>query len=297
MNEESSVMEKIRFFSDSPADLLPEDTVGAPYTMVPSSVIYDDGRSVYETDIDRDEYYAYLETCKNIPTSAMGSPEQWFDALEAAVKDGYTHALVYTISTTASSVYNSIHLAQAMIEERYPGVLTIEVIDSRQYSMIYGRLLLGTLKQSEQGWSFQQIVEDLKEKTLRNRAVLGAYSLRCMQKSGRVSGMSAFVGGALAIRPTLLAHDGLIEPLEKVRGVKKIVPSIVRHIKSRIIEPADQELMLVHGSVASEELDRLEALLYEEVKPKSIVRHSIGVTVATNCGPETIAVGFFGEPF
>jgi len=290
-------MEKIRFFSDSPADLLPEDTAGAPYTMVPSSVIYDDGRVVYETDIDRDEYYAYLETCRNIPDSAMGSPQQWFEAFEAAVQDGYTHALVYTISSTASSVCNSIHLAQAMIEEKYPGALTVELIDSRQYSMIYGRLLLESFKQNEQGWGFERIACDLRRRTRRNQAIMGAYSLRFMQKSGRISGMAALAGGALKVRPILLARDGLIAPVEKVRGNKNVVGGIVKHIKSRITDPQDQELMVVHGSVASEELERLDALLDEEIRPKSIVHHSIGVTVATNSGPETIAVGFFGEPY
>ncbi|MCL2030033.1 MAG: DegV family protein [Oscillospiraceae bacterium] len=290
-------MEKIMFFSDSPADLLPEDTQGLPYRMVPSSVIFSDGRVELETNVDRQEYYEYLKTCAEIPTHAMGTPEQWLEAFEDALRGGYTHAVVCTISSTASSVAQSITVAHQELEGKYPGALTVEVIDSRQYSMIYGRLILESLEQAGQGWSFQRIVEDLRERTRRNQGIFGAYSLRCMQKSGRISGMAAFVGGALGIRPILLCRDGKIAPVEKVRGGKNVVPAIIAQLRQRIVRSEEQDLYLIHGSVPPEELDRLEALLIQTLKPKSVRRHTIGVTVITNCGPESVAVCYYGEPY
>ncbi|MCL1806317.1 MAG: DegV family EDD domain-containing protein [Oscillospiraceae bacterium] len=289
-------MEKIMFFSDSPSDLLPEDTVGEPYKIVSSSVIYDDGRVIKETDVDRDEFYAYLQTCKNIPGSAMGTPDQWIEALKEAIENGYTHAIIYTISSTASSVHQSITLAREAVEAEHPGALTVEWIDSRQYSMIYGRLILESLKQIRQGWSFQKVADDLRERTQRNQGILGTYSLRCMQKSGRISGMAAFAGGVLGIRPILLARDGVIAPVEKVRGEKNLVPALIKHIKERIVNPEEQDVYITHGIVPEEELTIMEIMLLEEVKVRSVRRHNIGVTVVLNCGPETIIVGFYGEP-
>lgn len=290
-------MEKIMFFSDSPSDLLPEDFEGLPYRIVPSSVIYDDGRIIRETEVDRQEYYEYLKTCKEIPTSAMGTPEQWLEALENAVAGGYTHAIICTISSTASSVAQSIMLAREMLENEKPNALTIEIIDSRQYSVIYGRLILEALEQNSQGWGFRRIVDDLRERTRRNQGVLGTYSLRCLQKSGRISGMAAFVGGALGIRPVLLCRDGVIAPVEKVRGDKNLVPAIVEQVRQRIVKPEEQDLYLIHGSVPETELERMETLLRQTLKPRSITRHSIGVTVITNSGPESIAVCYYGEPY
>ena len=290
-------MEKIFFFSDSPADLLPEETEGMPYRMVSSSVIYDDGRTIRETDVDRYEYYDYLRTCKNIPSHAMGTPEQWSEALAEAVAGGYTHAIICTISSTASSVYQSINIAREALEAENPGALTIELIDSRQYSMMYGRLILRSLAQIAEGKSFQEIIDDLNRSLRRTQAIFGAYSLRCMQKSGRISGMAAFAGSIMGIKPVLLARDGLIAPIEKVRGDKNVIPAIINQVKERIVEPEKQDLILLHGSVPAEELDRMEAMLYEELKPRSVMRHTIGVTVITNSGPETIVVGFLGEPY
>ncbi|MCL2488812.1 MAG: DegV family EDD domain-containing protein [Oscillospiraceae bacterium] len=290
-------MEKIIFLSDSPTDFEPEDTAGAPYKMVPSSLIYDDGRIIRENEVDRWEYYDYLKTCKTIPSTAMGTPEQWLEAFTEAAANGYTHAVIYTISSTASSVYQSINLAYEMFEAEQPGALVIEWIDSRQYSMVYGRLLLESIEQSRQGWGFRKIADDLRQRTARNQAVIGTYSLRCMQKSGRISGMAAFMGGALGIRPVLLAQNGVIAPVEKVRGEKNLVPTLVKHIKARIVNPEEQELVLIHGSIPPGELDRMESLLYKELRPKNIIRHTIGVTVVTNCGPETIGIAYFGEPY
>ena len=290
-------MEKIMVFSDSSADLLPQETQGMPYRMVSSSVIFDDGRVELESNVDRFEYYEYLKTCKEIPTHAMGTPEQWLEAFETAVGDGYTHGVVYTISSTASSVAQSIALAHAELESKRPGALVIEVIDSRQYSMIYGRLLLETLEQVRQGWGFRRVADDLRERTARSQGILGAYSLRCMQKSGRISGMAAFVGAALGIRPILLCRDGNIAPVEKVRGDKNVVPAMVGQVKQRIVKPEQQDLCLLHGSVPAEELDRLETALRETLNPRGITRHTIGVTVITNCGPESVAVCYYGEPY
>ena len=289
-------MERIFFFSDSPADLLPEETAGKPYRMVPSSVIYGDGRVIRETEVDRWEYYEYLKTCSTIPGSAMGTPEQWIEAFTEAIDAGYTHGIVLTISSTASSVYQSINLAQEAIEADRPGAFTIELIDSRLYSMLYGRLVLESLEKIAEGRSFQEVVDFLRERLKLSLGIIGAYSLRCMQKSGRISGMAAFAGGVLGIKPVLLAHDGVIAPVEKVRGERNLAPALTKHIKERIVDPAGQDIILIHGSIPNGELDRLEALLLEEVKPRSVQRHSIGVTVASNCGPETIAVSFFGKP-
>lgn len=284
------------FFSDSPSDLLPEDYAGKPYRINSSSVIYDDGRIIRETDVDRDEYYQYLIQCKEIPTTAMGTPEQWLEGFEEAFQNGYTHAVIVTISSTASSVAQSITIAQELFLGDHPGGMVFELIDSRQYSLAYGRLILEALEMSEKGHSFVEIVTFLREGLKRSYALLGAYSLECMRKSGRISGMSAFVGAALGIRPILLARDGHIAPIDKVRGEKNLIPRMAEHIQKYIRDPEEQEIWIVYGSVAAEEIDRLETLLRELVRPKSIRRHNIGVTVVTNSGPECVFVTFSGEP-
>jgi fatty acid-binding protein DegV len=72
---------------------------------------------------------------------------------------------------------------------------------------------------------------------------------------------------------------------------------MVEQIKRRIVDPEKQDLYLIHGSVPEEELERLEALLRETLNPRSVTRHTIGVTVITNCGPESVAVCYYGEPY
>ena len=291
-------MEKIIFMSDSPSDLLPGDTAGKPYLINSSSVVYDDGRVIREVEVDRDEYYQFLKTCKNIPTTAMGTPEQWVESFYQVHSEGYTHVIILTISSTASSVAQSIGIAIELFEADHPEKpLTFEIIDSRTYSLIYGRFILEGLRMNEEGKSFAEIVDYIRKKLPLSQAVLGVYSLQCMKKSGRVSGMSAFVGEALGIRPVLFAQNGKIVPIDKARGDKNLIPKIVDHVKTRIVNPAEQELYILHGSIPAAELDRLEATLSAEFAPRKILRHNLGVTVVTNSGPETIVVVFNGEPY
>ncbi|MDR1735811.1 MAG: DegV family protein [Oscillospiraceae bacterium] len=289
-------MEKIAFFSDSPCDLLPEDYKGKPYRIIPSSLVYADGHTIKETEVDRAEYYKYLKTCKEIPTTAMGTPEQWAEGFEWAFENGFTHAVIMTISSTASSVAQSIGIAKEIFLANHPDGMVFELIDSRGYSLIYGRLLLDAFEMNDQGKGFGEIVAYLKDAVRRSQGVVCAYSLDCMRKSGRVSGMAAFVGGALGIRPVLLAFDGKIAPIEKVRGEKNLIPRVVEHVKSRAVNPQEQDMIILYGDIPAEEIDLLEKTVKEQLNPRSIWRHSIGVTVVTNCGPETLAVLYFGAP-
>jgi DegV family protein with EDD domain len=284
------------FFIDSPCDLTRADIEGKPLRVNSAEVMYD-GKTEKDIDVDRPAYYKYLQECKEVPSTAMATPEEWRAGFEEAYQAGYTHAVGMTISTTASSVLQTANVGREMFLSDHPGGLKFRLFDSRAYSVVYGDVMLEALDMNERGESCETIVAAIKQKLRASVGVLGVCSLKCMKKSGRISGMTAFVGEALGLRPVLQVRDGAITPIDKVRGERNLPQAIVDHTKRLIVRPEEQTLTLLHGLVPEEELDRLERLALEQIPCKGIKRHTVGCAVATNCGPEVLALRCYAQPY
>lgn len=284
------------FFIDSPCDLTREDIAGRPVRVNSAEVMYG-GKCEKDIDVDRPSYYKYLVECKEVPNTAMATPEEWREGFEEAYKAGYTHGVGMTISTTASSVLQTANVGREMFLSERPGAMKITLIDSRAYSVVYGCVMQSALELNEKGASFAEIVEHIKFGLRRSHGIMCVYSLKCMKKSGRISGMSAFVGEALGIRPLLRVRDGVIEPVDKIRGDKGVTDKLVDYVAEHITHSEEQTLTILYGLVPEDDIDRLERRLLERVPCKAVRRHTVGCAVATNCGPEVLAVQFYGKPY
>lgn len=289
-------MERILLVTDGASDLTPEDIAGKPITIVPATVLF--GGKEYKEfyDLRPSDFWDVLEQYEEIPVTQQASPLDFLECYKSAYKSGYTHLLVSVISSTASGAMSSAVLARGMLEEEpeFCGKLTIEVIDSLGYSMMYGHMILEAARQVGEGRSFDEIVSDYRDRVSRCEALFLVYSLKHIRKSGRISGMSAFMGEAMGIRPILYAVDGHIEPVDKVRGEKKIIPRMIELFKERCVDPSGQNLYLVSSKIAPEEVDRAEAELRENFRPLDVVHGAIGCSVSANTGPYCMAIIYYG---
>lgn len=289
-------MEKILFIIDSPGDLTKEEIKGKPIWVQSVHVSYA-GTERLEHEIDIRAFWKDLITLDEIPRTTMIVPDDWLRSYRKAKSEGYTHILVHTLSSTASGICNSAMLAAKLYAAEDENAIPVEVIDSRTYAFIYGRNILKCAEMAEQGISFVQIVQSLRDLTSRNRAILWVYTLKHLKKSGRISGMSAFVGETLGLRPLLLIKDGVIAPVDKVRGDRNIVPRMAELVRSHAVAPETQRMEILYAEVAREEVERAVNILGEVVRPKEITTHEIGCAISINCGPISMAACFYGEPF
>ncbi|MCL2002866.1 MAG: DegV family protein [Oscillospiraceae bacterium] len=287
-------MEKILFVIDSPGDLTKEEIAGKPIWVIPVMVSYN-GMDVWENEIEPRQFWKDLVRMEEIPRTTMIVPDDWLQIYRKAKAEGYTNILVHTLSSTASGICNSAFLARKLLsdEERLP----IEIVDSRSYAFIYGRNILKCAEMAEQGVPFAQIVKTLRDLTARNRGILWVYTLKHLKKSGRISGMKAFVGEALGLRPLLLIKDGVIAPIDKVRGDGNVIPRAAQLVMEHAVAPETQRIEILYADVPPSEIERAQNIIGEMVRPKEMVLHHIGGVIAINCGPIAMAACFYGEPF
>jgi DegV family protein with EDD domain len=286
-------LEKILFLADSPCNLYEEDIRGKPIRIVSASVVYPNGDIVPEVGVDRNEYYKLLMESSVIPTTAMGSPELWMHEFTKAYEEGFTHVIALAISSKGSSVLQTALIGWGMFQELHPNTLILEAVDSLGYSITYGRVIREALQLHEDGADFAQTVAFVKERVLRSRAIFGAYSLKCMKKSGRIGPMAAVVGEAMGIRPVLIIKDGLISPLDKVRGVKNLIPRMIELVEEDISKTLVQDIHILYGLIPDEDMKLLEQLITAKLHPKHIYYSQACLSITTNTGPEILGIGYY----
>ena len=181
-------------------------------------------------------------------------------------------------------------------EEQGEGKMTIEVIDSKTYTYIYGHIVVKAAEMREQGESFDAIVSVVKSRLNRVEAYLGVYSLKFLKKSGRISGGAAFVGEALGLKPISHVYDGAVKVCDKVRGEKALVAGMSKKVSARVVQPDKQTAILLYGDVPAERLDEMEKRLRTEIGFRDVERVVIGPSVLTNTGPLAMAVAYYGTP-
>ena len=101
--------------------------------------------------------------------------------------------------------------------------MTIEVIDSKTYTYIYGHIVVKAAEMREQGESFDAIVSVVKSRLNRVEAYLGVVQPQVPQEVRPYFGRRGLRGEALGLKPISHVYDGAVKVCDKVRGEKALV--------------------------------------------------------------------------
>lgn len=279
---------------DSAGDVTKEQIENKPIWVIPVSITYNGQTKLEFYDITPEGFWKDLNELDKIPTTAQITPNAWLDVYRRAASEGYTHAVVVTLSSTASGIYSSAVIAKKLYEEEH-GSVDLAVLDSLSYSFLYGSVVLKGYEKAAGGSDFAETVSFMKDCIDRTTGFLWVYALRHLKKSGRISGMASFVGDTLGLRPILKLGSGVIAPVDRVRGDKNILPRVANLALQNAYSPSEQDMTLLYADVPREELERAREIICETLSPKSLSFQKIGPSIAINTGPQAMALMFYGN--
>lgn len=282
-------MEKICIFTDSTSDLTHELAERWDIDIVPIQ-IEANGRVYREYyDITPQEYWKILLENDEIPRTSQVRMEDLMAQYKKAKAAGCTHCVGVMINAAGSGSFQTANIVRDMFYEECGKDMTIELIDSEGYTLMYGSVVVEGARLRAAGASFDEIVRTMRHDVKCMEAYLGVYSLRHLKKSGRISGGAAFVGEALGLRPISLVCAGSVDVCAKVRGDKNVVPKMVELARQRAENPAEQTAYVVYAAVPEEQIALAETLVMQ-AGFGAVERYPIGMAVTTNAGPQSIAV-------
>lgn len=239
-------------------------------------------------DISAEDFYKRLEEDKSIfPSTSYMPIGQMIEIYEDLVKEGYTDAIVITISKEMSGIFNAALMAANEVEE-----LDVKVFDSKTLAFPQAKMALTAAKMVKEGKDIPAITRELTYIRDNNRIYFAVNTLTYLVKNGRLSNASGFIGNALKLKPVLTIEDGKVITVEKIRTFKKAVERVLdrffEETKGLIVEP-----FIIHANNPKTRDYIISRLQENNSTLDDIFTMPLTAVVGAHAGPKTIGIGYY----
>ncbi len=214
---------------DSSCDLPDELADGHGIILVPLQVIEGERTYLDRVDISSAELYRRMRHEPTRFTTSQPAP----GAFQHAFADALAHG--EEVVALALSGALSGTLASAAAAARTPAFARVRVVDSRTTSLGLGLLALRAAELADEGRSAAAIEAELARVRDRSGLLFTLDTFEHLARSGRIGRARAWLGERLHLKPILeLSLDGLVAPLDRVRGREGLVPRVLEHLERRL---------------------------------------------------------------
>lgn len=283
-------MSKIMIVTDSCCDLDKETIEELEIKVLPFTLTLG-GESFREIfDKSTQEVYEMMSHTDEIPKHSQIPPVTFEETYRELYEQGYTDIISVSINSQGSGTYNNSIIGKNDFFENNPDAkekIRIFNLDSKCYTIFYGYPIMEAVKKIRKGAEAEDIVAYLEEWFDVCAIYAVPYNLKYARKSGRISAAAAFAGELLGLKPIIEFADNGTKTIDKIRGEKNIVSKLVDCVEKRMTPQTPY--IIVHGqdvTLAKE----VEKELSKKVGRKAEMFNPIGAAVASNIGPDVVAV-------
>lgn len=262
------------------------------------SLCFTIGDKLYYDYPDRSEmslrdFYHRLRNGGNATTNAV-NVNDYTQMLEPILSEG-KDVLIIVFSSGLSSTYNSAEIAAKILRDSYPQ-RKILVIDSLCASMGQGLLVQLAVRQKENGKNINEVYAWVRDNRLKICHHFTVGDLGFLRRGGRISGVSAVLGGALSIKPVLhVNQEGLLINIRKVRGRKASLKALVEKMNATAYRDVRQTVFIGHAD-CGEDAELVADMVREGFPDAQISIDTIGPVIGAHTGPDTVTLFYQGEP-
>lgn len=270
--------------SDIPEDILKKYDMG----FISFLSIFGEEQYIHRVNITNEEFFDKLESYDGFPTTSQtpyGDMLDYFKKLCAEHKS----VIYFALSGAASGQYQTANIVKNEILEENPDA-DFRIFDSQKFSLYIAQTAVHAAQLAAEGKSVDEIIADCEKYIVSWRCYLLVDTLKYLEKGGRLSKATAFVGTMLDIKPILTIEHGLVENMDKLRGKKKLLDKLIEKIKEDPDVDFDNPEFLI---VQSDEKKGNEACekLREEFGENCITMYGeFGPLIGTHVGKGAIAI-------
>ncbi|MCT4563012.1 MAG: DegV family protein [Maledivibacter sp.] len=239
-------------------------------------------------DLTPDEFYKKLEEYDEIPQTSQVTPIAFKNAIEDAFDEGYDNIIIINGSGGVSGTHQS-----ALIAKEEVGKDNIYVFDSRSLAYGCGMIVVEAAKMALESKPLDEILHRIEKMIEGAQQIFSVDTLKYLHKNGRLSTGKMALGTLLNVKPILAIVDGKVEPIDKVRGNKKLHKGLIELCKQKGLK-SGMQIGLGHAS-NPKGLSKLKELIEQEIKPSEIVVTDVGCTIGTHTGAGVLAIYFISE--
>lgn len=279
-------MEKIKIITDSTADLPLEIIQKYDIEVLPLTVNFGEESYRDGVDIKFSEFLEKMNSSEIFPTTSQVNPQSFYECFKGYIEEGYK-IICINLSSKLSGTYQSACIARDMLENE-----NVIIIDSLNVTSGLGLLVVKTCKLSEEGFTIKEIQQEILKTIPHVKSALAFESLENLVRGGRLSKAAGVIGGLLGIRPIIEIKNGELAVMDKVRGGKKAVKTILDYIDKMGIKEDETSIVL------NAENKDIVGVLKDSMNSRKadFIECEVGCVVGTHSGTGACGI-FFIEKF
>jgi DegV family protein with EDD domain len=198
-----------------------------------------DGRTDRETDLpDFDDYYAFLKSAKDMPTTSQPSVGDFLAVFEPIIEAGDDICSIH-LSAAISGTFASAEQAKEQLIEKGVARERIEVVDSKTTCAGLAFLAMGAAGAAAAGRDAAGCAQAARSVRGATKVWFAVDTLEFLRKGGRIGHAQAWVGSALRVKP-ILTLEAEVEPVERVRTSNRAVDRLIELLRERKAEGCDR---------------------------------------------------------
>lgn len=279
--------------SDNSCDFNEEEIKKFNVHIIPFYISFDGENFLKEgIDISLEDFYSKLSNDKTLyPKTSQPSPQDYIDVMKPILETG-KDILIQTISSKLSGSNQSARTAAEILKDDYPN-RKILVLDSFNVSVGSGLILRELIRMRDANIDIEKALSISEKISERTRVYFTIESLEYLKKGGRIGPASALVGGLLNLRPILQIEEGLVSPLEKVRGKK----NAFKLMKEAIVDTLKDNLDIVNIGVGNINGFEDAKAFKEDIERELGIKienpiSQVGATIGAHVGPGALVFGY-----
>jgi len=242
--------------------------------------------------IQPDEFYKWLPTESELPTTASPGPGDYLSRYERIYKESGARQIVSIHMTSkGSGAYQAATTAKSMAQETFPA-LRIQVIDTLNVSMCHGWMVIEAARAALAGNLLSDICTIVKKMIPVTRMIQTADTLRYLYMGGRIGRAKHLVGTLLNIKPLISMEDGVILSLGQARSRMKAYQMIADEIEKTVGYMGKIKIAYVHAA-APDEVDKIRHLVEKRLSPIETIVAELSPALGVHTGPGTAGVCYF----
>jgi len=280
-------------FTDTDTDITPEVAKLYGYKLISMPYMIDDTTTYPYEDFDVFDCHGYYEMLRGdvLPTTGAISPEKYISYFEPEFQKGNDILYVH-FSRAMSGTFNAMNIALSELKEKYPE-RTVHLIDTKGITVNSYIIVreLGDLYLK--GASLEELLAWAEKEVDHYATFFFADDLKFFKKSGRVSGLAAFFGGLIGIKPIIhMSQEGKMVSVGKAKGRKSAIEALVNYVDTLGDDIKGHRIIACHTD-APELVNQLIAMLKAKYgEDLDIEINPCNPTAGAHCGPNAVGIAF-----
>lgn len=286
----------IILFTDTDTDVTPSLAEKYGYNLISMPYSINEKEIYPYVDFKEFDYKSFYNTLRSgvLPKTSAISPVTYMEYFEPFLKEG--HDILYVhFSAAMSGTFSALHIAEEELKEKYPD-RKIYKIDTKGISILSYIIVKEVSELYKQGKSIDEILKWAEEEVDKFAIYFYVDDLKFFQRSGRVSGFSAFMGNILGIHPIIHVNsEGQMVALAKGKGKVGTLKKIISYIDEIQEDIKNHQVIIAHTDaedIAIVLADMMKEKYGNDLNIEFVV---VNPTIGSHCGPDCVGVTFHAK--